>query len=118
MSRTSLKAANLLARVEVIGYISKSLKYFKDQLSKYASLEMFVKDSVQPFSDTLSRTFCTLEKLTDRLQKIELYYIYSRKLNEITLVEAIGKFKDINQSASSVCDVSNLDSLQSVSKMF
>jgi hypothetical protein len=85
---------NLKARAELINSIWKSFKYFGDQL-KYASVNTFIEDSVQPYNHTVKEE-CTFDEFNDKLQKIELYFLYNRKLREITVTDALNMFKEMN----------------------
>jgi hypothetical protein len=72
-------------------------------------LDSFKNDSVDPFKDLLNQDFSNLDEFKDRLNKIELYFLYNRKLKEITVEKALNMFTQINEIN---IEQSNLDLLK------
>lgn len=81
-------------RGELMMAIEKSLKYFHDQI-KYNSLEQFKNDCVSPFADVIkdNRSY---QSFFQKLEKLELYFLYNRKLKEITVGQALELFERKN----------------------
>ncbi|CAF1234525.1 unnamed protein product [Rotaria magnacalcarata] len=78
--------------------IGKSLKYFNDQLI-YNSLEQFKRDCVLPFEDLTVKNE-SYEVFCEKLEKIDLYFLYNRKLKEITFEKALNLFQETNENLS------------------
>jgi hypothetical protein len=81
-------------RGELIMGIEKSLKYFRDQI-KYNSLEQFRNDCVSPFADVIKDNQ-SHQSFSQKLEKLELYFLYNRKLKEITVKQALELFEKKN----------------------
>ncbi len=76
----------------VVDAIRESLKYLGDQ-ERYEDLEQFRNDSVTPFRTVVNGR---LNQLDQNLKNINLYFLYNRKLNQITLDRSIELFKQEN----------------------
>ncbi|CAF4982196.1 unnamed protein product, partial [Rotaria sp. Silwood1] len=83
-------------RAKLIMAIGKSFKYFNDQ-RKCNSLERFKESCIVPFRN-LTVDNESYEIFCDRLEKIDLYFLYNRKLKEITLDQALKLFRDRNKN--------------------
>ncbi|CAF1180252.1 unnamed protein product [Didymodactylos carnosus] len=83
-------------RAELIMAIGKSFKYFSDQI-KYNSLQKFQEDCVIPFQD-VTKDIESCKIFCDKLEKIDLYFLYNRKLKEIDLKEALRLFQVKNEA--------------------
>ncbi|CAF1287493.1 unnamed protein product [Rotaria sp. Silwood1] len=92
-------------RAELIMAIGKSFKYFNDQI-KYNSLSKFKEDCVIPFKYvTIDNE--SYEIFYDKLEKIDLYFLYNRKLKEITLDQALKLFQEKNDTLSGIDKIKN-----------
>ncbi|CAF3311875.1 unnamed protein product [Rotaria socialis] len=92
-------------RAEMLMAIGKSFKYFNDQI-KYSSLEKFKDDCVIPFRDVMSDSD-SYETFYSKLEKIDLYFLYDRKLKEITIDQALELFKEKNGNFSKLKIIKN-----------
>ncbi|CAF3364109.1 unnamed protein product, partial [Rotaria sp. Silwood2] len=84
----------LQVKAELLVAIGKSFKYFTDQI-KYNELSKFKEDCVKPFRDVIINND-SYEAFCIRLEKIGLYFLYNRKLKEITLDRALTLFRKEN----------------------
>jgi hypothetical protein len=82
-------------RAELIMGVEKSFKYFNDQI-KYNSLAKFKEDCVTPFRDVVEYNQ-SYEIFCQKLEKMDLYFLYNRKLKEITLDQALDLYQEKNQ---------------------
>ncbi|CAF1453216.1 unnamed protein product [Adineta ricciae] len=95
-------SAVIRARADFITAISNSLKYLNDQV-KYSSLEQFKEEFLSPFRRVTENIGC-YEEFHKKLETIETYFVYERKLREITVEQALETFKRKN-GALPGCDL-------------
>ncbi|CAF1411630.1 unnamed protein product [Adineta steineri] len=92
-------------RAELIMAIGKSFKYFNDQI-KYNSLAKFKEECVTPFKDVIIDNN-SYETFFDKLEKLDLYFLYNRKLKEITLDQALELFQEKNETSLNIEKIRN-----------
>ena len=98
---------NIKFKAALLRAIGKSFKYFNDQL-KYNSLEQFKRDCVFPFENlTIGKE--SYEVFCEKLEKLDLHFLYNRKLKEITFEKALQLFQEKN---------GNLPNSESLTKAF
>ncbi|CAF1312742.1 unnamed protein product [Adineta steineri] len=85
-------------RAELTMGISKSFVYLSDQI-KYNSLKKFKEEFISIFKYTI-KDIESYEAFHSKLERVEPYFLYDRKLKEITVDQALKSFQSKNKTLS------------------